>query len=142
MKKLILLALLLLAGQCNAQKWVQVAETRTLLPLGRSVIEVNDSSIRVLDGYRRAWVRNSHTPAKQSSTGVEEGMGSSMTLNLIDCKNEEMALMQYVEYPEKAGGGDVGYSAIFTREMTLSKMITPIPGKVNDATMQHICSFL
>ena len=140
MKKIACIAVGLMGLHAAAANWVKVAETGSMSLLNGSIVEVDSASIRVRDGIRQAWSRQSFFPPMPSTVSPGKMRGSFAALDLFDCKNDEFSGLQTIEYSLNYGLGDSGGSAANGRAESLRGMRSPVPGSVGAATLAYVCA--
>ena len=142
MKKLFCAVLSFACVECMATNWQFVSETdRSVMTAPALIAQVDLDSVRSREGIRQAWTRYSFAPAKRSSAGQKNWIESALAFDLYDCKTEEVASVQYTEYPEQFGHGEAGYSLTLPRDLAAKRMSTPIPGTTGDIVLKFVCAF-
>ena len=142
MKKLILAVLAVWGLNAAAATWNAItASDWPPLDNSATVVEADVSSIRMREGFRQAWVRYNYQPIKKSSSGFGPGVGSSASLQIFDCRNAESATMQYVEYGERFGRGEVGHTSNNVRGQAIKNMTARVPDSYGDFVLQFVCAF-
>ena len=140
MKKLILLAALMACGCACAEKWVVISDGHPNPETDnrRVVVQIDVDSIRQRDGYRQVWEMHSFFPAKYDP--IFKTFGSASMLYLMDCKNEESALVSVLFYPLAYGAGAPTKSFDVERVAAIRKMSTAPPGSYQELTVKSICA--
>ena len=141
MKKLLIAAALHVCLCANAANWV--AATASAWPLTdttATIVEFDADSLKLRGGFRQAWVRYNHYPARWSLSGSGKLTGSATQLTLFDCKNSETATMQYLEHVERFGRGMAGFMAEHQRAEAVASMQVVVPGTFGETMLNYACS--
>ena len=107
MKKLILLAALTACGCAYAQNWVVLSDNKNSPDAsnGRILNQIDVASIYERDGYRKVWTMTSNFPPIKYPLEKTLLLGSTVTLNMIDCKKQTFSFLVLSFFPLPYGQG-------------------------------------